>query len=335
MFFKKLFCILKPLKTKTIYFFLVSLGFLVFFENMVFDFRIDEITKELNKAYIEKADVVFEYNDLKREEALKQARLYSHKITEGLLQAFNGDKDAIINDLQGIVDRKYVACLSTVVINNIIRNVTLNKVPYNDRNSNDLIVLLANLIINDLSDDCATDKPIRTIVEEANQQFAPKLAYKALLDITKYNKESTFWHYSPLLENSPYFNFIKSMESTDINDLKKSFIKHNSDLEFLKHFEFLAISRIQDGEDIAGRPTLQPNGTRNKQSLQLHVIQGYNLITQINIDPIFKLKLVPLDYSIDNIKNQIAREKFIKDITFLILAVVFFSLYSVLSEKEE
>lgn len=335
MFFKKLFCILKPLKTKTIYFFLVSLGFLVFFENMVFDFRIDEKAKELNKAYIEKADVIFEYNDVKREEALKQARLYSWKITEGLFQAFNGDKNAIANDLKGLAERKYVSCLSTIVINNIIRNVTLNNVPYNDRNSNDLIVFLANIIINDLSDDCATDKPIRTIFEEANQQFSTKLAYNALFDITKYNKQSTFWHYTPLLKSSPYFNFIKTMESTDIKDLKKSFIKHDSDLEFLKHFEFLVVSRIQDGEDISGTPTLHPNGSRNKNSLQLHVVQGYNLVTQIDIDPLFTLKLVPLDYSIDNIKNQIAREKFIKDITFLILAVVFFSLYSVVSKKEE
>ena len=334
-FLKNILIKTKPFRTTTLTVVLISLGFLVFFENKFFQFRMTEKEKNLKIRYIEKADSVFSYNEKKKQEALANAKKHALLIESELLKAYDYDVDKLVSDAKGLVDRKYNSCLISIVINNIIDGKTLNNVPTNKKDRNDFIVILANLIINDLSDDCATDTPIRTLLEESQNQFVPKLALAALSDITLLGKDSTFWHFKHIPLTSPYYNLIKSFETTDINFLKTKFIETGGDMSFLENFEFLAISSTDDRVDIAGIPFLFPNGTRNKTSLQFHVIQGYNLIDQIELDPSYQLELKALDSAIAEAQNQLDREKFLNDLSFAITFLIFFVLYVVALKDEK
>lgn len=323
-------------KTKTLASLLIALGFLSYFETKIFERRKIEKEQNLINAYSRKANMVFLFNEKKQKEAKIQISFYAKKSKENLLKAYNYDVDALYTDLKLIKNKKNNNLLPAIIISNTISGVTLNKVPLNRQDSNDIFVILLDLIVSDLSKDCSIEgKEIRTLLEEAQRHSAPILAKNALLQITKYGKTYSFWHYSPFTTHYPWNSEISKFENPDIDYLKEKFISHKADLNYLKGFEFLVASRVNENTDIAFNPVLKPNGSVNKDSLQLIFVQGYNLVDQINIDLAFKYELSQVDAEIKNFNSQLIDENFYKDLTLVVIFLAFFFLSVVLYNEKK
>ena len=73
-------------------------------------------------------------------------------------------------------------------------------------------------------------------------------------------------------------------------------------------------------KDIFGNTVLSVQGIYNKQNMQIHVIQGFNLIDQIYIDSEIMNKIDKEDANIESIKNT-------EDISDVELMIVLFMKY--------
>lgn len=313
---------------------------LIIFESFFSYYKQAEYTKNLNALYKDKADLVFDYIDLKQDEARLFANLYSKKIQTNLLIAYDGDLVALKKDLLDLKYKRKQTVLANVVIANTIRNVTFNRVKPEQKDNNDLIVFLADLIIGDLSVNCSKDARIRTIREEAfgdlkkgiPGQFAPFLALKAMENITKIGSLKTFWQFLP--STTKYSKQIKEMTSTDYDLLKLDFIKAKGDLDFFKEFEFLSVARINNDKDIAGEDIQMPNGSKNNESVQLHVVQGFNLLNQLALDPAFQNALLKEDNKINVVQTQFFTFIVFEAISYFFVFFLFATLYFLIEKKE-
>lgn len=291
--------------------FIVAFSLILGFSWIVIDYKQKEVTGNVSALYKEKGELVFKYVDVKYSEAEKNAKKYSGLIKENLLEAYGNDVDLLMQDLKDLHSGKQKSVLAMVVISNTIRGVTLNDVPKQWADNNDLIIFLADLIIGDLSLNCATNAETRTIKDEAfgtkdrKPQFVPLLGQNAMFDITKFGVTRTFWHFLDLKTSSKYYDVIKNFTTPNLDELKELFIKNGADLNFLKGYEFLAVASIENDSDITGNKVLLPNGARDKNVLQLHVVQGFNLLNQIELDPEFKYVLQDEDNKIAVYKKQL------------------------------
>lgn len=304
--------------------FIFSFFLLCFYE--VFVAKYEQKVFSQNKIDAENriSDLVFNQLDRYYLEAENNATFYARKIERELLFAYNYKTDVLIKDLSDLKNGRVKSVKAILVIYKCIDGVSLNNVPQNVKDNNDLIVFLADLIIGDLSKNCATNADTRTIKDEAfgtkdrKPQFVPLLGENAMNEITLYGKNRTFWHF---LDSTIYVSDIKSLTDPSLNDLKMSFVKNELDLEFLKGYEFLAVSRIKDDSDISGAPVLDPNGHR-RENLQLHIVQGFNLIDQIDKDADFKILLHKQYESLNSLKKEEMTKEFEFNIQVLFFAVI-------------
>lgn len=85
--------------------------------------------------------------------------------------------------------------------------------------------------------------------------------------------------------------------------MRQKYIDYDVDDEFLKGYEFLVVERINNRTDYFGNKVITDNGTLVSENYQFHIIQGFNVIDQLNIDLDVKAKLKDYDSAI-NMENS-------------------------------
>lgn len=336
-----MFAFIKNHKRDIVITFLLAFAVLSIFDVIVSDYEIKKMKqKELlskNELLLKKVEAKEKIASLvfnQLEKYYKEAELFAQKnadeIRGNLIVFYNGDTEKIAKDLYDLKYGLVKSIDAMVVISNTIRGKTLNNVSLDNADNNDLIVFLAQMIIGDLSINCATDADTRTILEEVKQQFNGKLAEIAMFEITSERKKRTFWHF--LKPKDKYKVSVLSIKTPDLKQLRQEFIKNDLDLDFLAGFEFLAVSRINEDSNIDGSFILKPNG-RKTENLQLHIVQGFNLIDQINLDVNFKIFLLNAYTELEkidslslteseNFKKEIAQKELSFHLEILFMATV-------------
>ena len=292
--------------------FLFVFAVLTIFDVIIYKFE----QKEYDRKVVEHkaVDGMILLNQLEKYygDAEANADLYAGLIKANLIEFYGPNNfDILRKDLTDLKNRKVTSVHAMIIISNTIRNVTLNGVSGNAKDNNDLIIFLADLIIGDLSDNCATDAAIRTIFEEAYgtkdkpklHQFNSELAVDAMNGITKLKLRRTYWHF--LTPDNKYKKDVLSIKTANYETLKSMFELNGFDLEFLAGFEFLAVSRINNDDTDFFGTKLKDGKTLNPNHLQIHVVQGFNLKDQIEHDTQFMLLLS----NRENVLKELEREK--------------------------
>lgn len=301
--------------------FLFAFAVLTIFDVVVYKFEQKEYERKVIKHKAD--DGVLLLNQLEKYygDAEDNADLYAELIKKNLLEFYGPDKINVLKkDLTDLKNRKVTTVHAMVIISNTIRNVTLNGVSGNAKDNNDLIIFLADLIIGDLSDNCATDAAIRTILEEAygtktnpdKHQFNSELAVDAMEGITKLKLRRTFWHF--LTPSNKYKKEVLFIKEANFEVLEAMFKQNGFDLEFLAGFEFLAISRINNDDTDFFGTELKDGKTLNPNHLQMHVVQGFNLKDQIENDTKFMLILSDRE----NTLKELERDKEYSEFRFIL-----------------
>lgn len=331
---------LPVVRPKVAFSFLYGFFVLVFVLFMFFLFKQNEFKAKQSKIVEHKADYIFNFLNSEysyaEEEATKMAKLIEFK----LLLAFGGVTPELEKQLIELKEKKVKTNQIALIIASCIEDKTfrnVGKIIPNSRDRNDFIVFLVNVIIGDLSKDCATDADLRTISEEVANQFNQALAYDAMKLLTSNVTKRAFWHFTPLRKGrDKHYSSVLSVTHSNLDDLKEAFIKTNGDLNFLKHFEFLSASRIQNNDrDIFGTMILHPNGSINHKSLQLHILQGFNLLDAIVLNSDISENLLDCDSELKELRSEfLIFEMFCACFGFLIFVVFVFLLIIVdLSEQ--
>lgn len=291
-------------KPKVAFSFLYGFFVLVFFLFLFFMFKKDEFEDNQHSLYVEKADITFEFLDSQYSIADKLANDAARKIEDNLLITFKYEPEELVrqlNDLKyGVVKENLVTYIIIKTIkDNTFRNV--GRFIANSSDRNDMLVFLANVIIVDLSNDCAPKFGIRNINSEYKKQFNFALARDAMERLVASKSTRAFWHYTPLYQNTDkYYSDVLSIQRSNLYELKQKFLENNCDFVFLEHFEFLSVSHIKDKDyDILGNSVKYPNGNIIPSSLQLHIVQGFNLYDVMSIDSSFKSKVSEIDSRIE------------------------------------
>ena len=217
-------------------------------------------------------------------------------------------------------------------IGEIVKGVTLNNVPQAQADNNDLIILMRNpekneyLITIDMSENCAVEDRFRNAEIESKQQFSKALFLNAYEDFAK-NVSPTFWSFLPVTTDKAWYEEVKTMKSTDFDDLKKYYLKHETNNESLKSFEVLVSDKIYRYTDYFGVDSKNPNGSYTYEDLTIVVISGYNILDQLELKPKLQSELKSYD---DNINVESERFKVYKaqnEIFSIIIIIAFIMLF--------
>lgn len=316
-------------KKDVLFGFILAFAALAVFDVLVFNFDTKQYEENIIRHKKQDVDIILNQLEKYYRDAETNADFFANEIKLNLIEFYGENRlDVLKQDLYDLKTRKVKTIDAMMVIANTIRGKTLNGVPQNAKDNNDLIVFLADLIIGDLSDNCATDAAIRSLKEEAfgvpngdgNHQFNSLLAMDAMEKITRGGVRRTFWHYLP--KDGIYKESVLAYKEADFDKLKKDFLEYDGDLEFLSKFEFLAISRINnDGKDLFGNDVKGANGSR-LENLQLHVVQGFNLKEQIENDTNFSLLLSKRAFELDSLKKDKEYNAFKFNLNLLFLSVI-------------
>ena len=327
-------------KKDVLFSFILAFAALAVFDVLVFNFDTKKYEENIIKHKKQDADIILNQLEKYYRDAEANADFFANEIKLNLIEFYGENRlDVLEQDLYDLKTRKVKTIDAMMVIANTIRGKTLNGVPQNVKDNNDLIVFLADLIIGDLSDNCATDAAIRSLKEEVfgvpngdgNHQFNSLLAMNAMEKITRGGVRRTFWHYLP--KDGIYKESVLAYKEADFDKLKKDFLEYDGDLEFLSKFEFLAISRINnDGKDLFGNDVKGGNGSR-LENLQLHVVQGFNLKNQIENDTNFSLLLSKRAFELNSLKKDKEHNAVKFNISLLFLSVILIFLCGLVLRK--
>ena len=237
-------------------------------------------------------------------------------------------KIEILDNLNGRSETSH----AMATIGEIVKGVTLNNVPQNQADNNDIIILMRNpekneyVITIDMSENCATEDRFRNVNVEVSQQFAKALFRQAYDDFAK-NKTFTFWSFLPVSEEKEWYSDVLNMTSTQMYDLKNYFIKYQGDMESLRSFEFLISDKIYRYEDYFGMRTKNPNGSLTKEDMAIVVISGYNLLDQLEKYPLQKAHLLTYESKLEEENERFLTYKAQNEIFSLIIIVAFIMLF--------
>lgn len=286
----------------------------------------------VNQIISEKSDYVFDtIIPLINLDAEKLVNLKNKEIIDMFDREYldkNTLKVELLDNLNARSDKSHAMAL----MGEIVKGVTLNNVPQNQADNNDLIVLMRNpekdeyVISIDMSENCATEDRFRTADVEVEQQFAKALFRQAYDDFAK-NKNFTFWSFLPITEDKAWYSDVLNMTSTEIYELKNYFIKHQGNMESLRSFEFLVSDKIYRYEDYFGTQTKNPNGSLTKEDMPIVIISGYNLLDQLEKYPLQKAYLSTYDDDMESEKERFLTYKAQNEIFSLIMIVAFIMLF--------
>lgn len=296
-------------KPKVAFSFLYGFFVLVVILFMFFWFKRTEFKEERQNLYKEKATITFDFLNSQYSIAENLASVFAEDIERNLLFEFRGNHDDLINQLN---DLKFGIVKTNKVTDIIMKTVKgrtfrdIGKILPNSSDRNDFVVFLCDIIIVDLSADCAPKNGLRDIMFESKNQFNPTLARDAMRKLIEAKSTRAFWHFSPFYKDTDkYYENVLSIPRSDLVLLKEMFLNTNCDIKFLEKFEFLAVAHISDKDhDVFSRDIKMPNGNYVSGSLQLHIFQGFNLLDAIAIDKDFSAKLADIDSSISKLDTQ-------------------------------
>ena len=285
-----------------------------------------ETFNTLKKQHINrKADLVFNYLDIKYDQAYVVITQIKNSTYSNIWKVYK-NKEELYADMVDLTLGKVGNYKINKIFEKQIRGLTLNNVSREVAENNDPLIMIKDVIVADYSFNCSSDGKLRSAENEAKKQYSIELSKIAFNDISRYNKTYTMWHY--IKENkSKYAEEIRTMNRTNIQELKEMFIKYESDMNMLKGFEFLTISRINDLKDIFGDNVLSSQGIYNNKNMQIHFIQGFNIIDQIKIDKEMCNQLKTEDNNFIELENQYYMQKSFKQFRLLILGLLIIILY--------
>lgn len=270
---------------------------------------------ELSLLYEKKADVVFDGIYMISDDAYELVDKIAINIEKEVL-SFYDNSENLKHDLKSIKDGSTESYPILDAIEDNIKDVTLNEVLPNSKDNNDLIMFLVDIIIGDLSDNCATGERTRTLEKEISNEnlFSKTLSMSAWRDIVYYKKRLTYWSFVPVSEDKEWYDEIKYMDVTNMDYLKKKFIYYNSDMSFLDSIEFLTTKQMHEYNDILGNKVKFSNGQKNEDSFQMRLTSGFILKDQLENYPEIKKKIDSIDTEIDYIVKKINYEDLKRDI---------------------
>lgn len=278
--------------------FALVLGTMLMFEYASLEERQRKHDFTMETLYQDKADFLFDYIGTKTVEAQRSALFVKNQILNEFDREFKGREDELMKELDSILNGNGETSYALEIIGRVLEGYSLNNISGNAKDNNDPVIFLVNLIIGDLSLNCATDQRTRTIEVEKKQQFASNLAEKAMIDITKRGKTVTYWHFLPLTPDVEWYHEVKNFNSTELHDLKDLYLKYKVNDEVLKNFEILVTERLNTTTDYFGNKVISASGVFSEKHYQFHIVQGFNIYDQLNLNPADKAELYEYNYRI-------------------------------------
>lgn len=307
--------------------FTLVLGILILFEYVNLEERQNRHEDTIYNLKKDKADEMFNYITTKELQAQQAANDIKDQIILEFNKEYTGREDVLIKELDDIITGQDIDSRALEIIGNIIDGYSLNGIKGNAKDNNDPIIMLKDLIVGDLSFNCAGEDRVRTIEAEMSKQFASMLSKEAMIDISRKGKSSTFWHFLPVYKESPWYEFVKTSKTPDLSILRQKYIDYDVNDEFLKGYEFLVVERINNRTDYFGNKVITSNGTLVGENYQFHIIQGFNVIDQLNIDLAVKAKLKDYDSAINMENNQFIAYKAQMHLQIAVTVMLFILLF--------
>ena len=274
---------------KLIFSFAISLGIIL----ALFWISIESNRKSHQKIIIDlktqKADFMFnEFIPARILEANDLSLETRKKIVEIFDKNYENKRD-LEKELEGVLSGEIQNSLIMGELEGVVKGKTLNNITGNSSSNNDLIITIRDpkkgvyVIFMDFSPNCATEDRIRFIKTEREQQFAKKLFDKAFEDFTIKAKNLTFWSYLPVEIDKDWYEEVLNMQSTELNDLRKFYVKYDVQNDALSKFEILVSNRIYDDSDYFNTKSMNYNGSYTKKDMTIVVTSGFNIIDQLNL----------------------------------------------------
>lgn len=204
------------------------------------------------------------------------------------------DKEVLDKELGQLLDPIYMTKeVPDVVINmsKVIGDKALNNITdTRKKDDNDRIVWLNNVIIIDKSFKCKTQEAVRTLNVERNGdgvskgQFSKKLFDRAVFDIHELGNNVTLWSCNPVGKDKVYYQDILNLDDTSLDNLRRLYLKYETDNELLRTIEILVSNKIRSNNtDYFGRDTLGPNGRVLKDNKLITITAGFNILDQLDV----------------------------------------------------
>lgn len=290
--------------------------------------------------YIRK-QMVKERHLVKREAVQKEKREYIYTLLDDIYEAaerYNDEtRDAMVKELQETYNsaKEFDKDFDSTEMNKLNDIQTkysrgyfsfMNDIGEDKSDNNDNFMSDFYKIREDGSGNCMAFGRSRTHEQEATQHFNSKLALLAAEDLNKKMKRRTFWLFLNVPRTYPWYLELKEFESTDLSYLKEVFEKYDSDIRFFRSFEFITRASINEVEDIFGRKFIK-NGVYNERSKIININQGFNLLDQINANPVLKDRIDRYDEEIQNLDREFLSSISVYNFFILILFLIFLWLF--------
>lgn len=230
-------------------------------------------------AKIKEAEWTIVWNEVSslRLQAIEKANLIADRIRSDVKKEYKtsprlkNDLSLLTKDTNPLVE----------ILGNSIQSSWLNNVK---TDSNDPFIMTREGIASDFSKDCASDTRTRSFGKEIMLHYNKLLAKDAIVNLLLVNENNPLigWQFST--PKNPDFSTNEFSEK----ELKNLYFKYG--LSSLKSFEFLSAAYIENNQDLLGNPIVSNSGILN-QNYQLIVVQGFNLVEQLESNPTVLLSL--------------------------------------------
>jgi hypothetical protein len=273
---------------------------------------------------------------------IKEGLELSNEVKSDILKVFNKNypnKEILKKELTDAISARIDNSFAMSLIGDSVEGKTLNGITGDKADNNDIIITIRNpetsdyVISVDLSLNCASEDRVRIEEVEKKNQFAKKLFSNAFTDYTKRGREVTFWSFLEPTKYSPWYDDVKNMESTDLQDLKEYFIKYDCNLDSLRSFELLVSTRIYDKEDYFGTPVIN-GGTFTNQDMTIIITSGQNLLDQLELDNNDRIILKQMEDSKNSELEKYTLYKLQSQIFMFIVSLVFILLFLYVSDHK-
>lgn len=268
---------------------IVSLAavFYVSYNNMVktaevFD-RQENVLKESQWRYVwGKAEALYA-------QARDKSKTIADNIKRQILMTYKSNGRNLSYDLQHLNQDKHP--IIEIFANNVVGSYLNNL----HSDSDDPFVANRRGIASDFSVDCSAEGRTRSFDKEISLHFSKDLAKQAIDKILSLDRSIIGWQFS-----KPK-NYDMTVPEFSHYEIHKLFMKYG--LESLSTLEFLAPAYIDENIDLVGTNLVDSAGMRHENE-QIIVVQGFNVVKQINASSDGKSTLTWYTENIDSVKRD-------------------------------
>lgn len=219
--------------------------------------------------------IISKYIDRSVEEAHKMNNTNVGYVQRKINEEYKNDTEQLEVDLKEI---EKINPLTLILYESIVDDFIYGLDSNHTKDNNDPFYMNWVQILVDLSINCSGEYGItRTHEQEVDMHFNQNIAKLAINNIKDERVEYAIWHYLEINKELPYYEEVKKLKYVDKQVLRELFFKYNGDYRVLRGFEFLVPKYVYREVDLAGNPTVTPNGFQN-ENYRIILVQGFNII---------------------------------------------------------